>query len=210
MERRLITLIYVFIAAAFLVLHVERVRTPRADVSRGRMLPLKVGEWRGTEVPIPADVYDALGASHLEYVRYSNGSGETVGVYVVRAERGRGCFHPPEYCLLAQTGGSMTEKSIEKIDLGGRRIEATSLVISAGGRKEYVLYWFRTGDDYTSSYYAQQLSLLAGALVRGGARKSVMVRVTTTAGKGGMTAARERVRNLLSAIGKLAGSGLDC
>lgn len=199
MERRLLTLIAVFLVTAFLILRIAA----KNNVERGApsipSIPLTVGDWKGRRIAVSDEIFYILRASHIEHVLYRNGSGDEVGLYIVWESKDRESFHPPEYCLVAQSGGSIIDKKSVRISLGKREIVATAFVLARDHRKRYVLYWYRAGSYYTPSYYAHQLAFIR-KLVGWGGEESMLVRLITDMDSKGAAGASERIQNLLNSI----------
>ena len=196
MERRLLTLIAIFAAAALLTLMVELRQEKPLSPSTPPVIPEKAGSWQGRRIAPTREELEILGADNVEYMRYHKSPGPNVVLCVVRERRKRASFHPPEYCYLAQSNVSIVGKGRALISLNGKKLEASTMTLQTEGGKTLVVYWYRTGNYHTPSYYKHQLSFI-WRMFRWGGSDSSMVRLTTQIGEDGVEGALQRIEDLL-------------
>lgn len=199
MERRLLTLIVLFAAAALLTLRFEMANEGEPGYAIPPAPPVRAGDWTGRRIPPTQEELEILGADSVEHVQYRDPLGRRVGLSVVRERRKRASFHPPEYCYLAQSNVSIEGKGRTRISLNGATIEASTLVLKSDNAAILVLYWYRTGDYHTPSYYKHQLSFIWRWFQSGGS-DSVMVRLSTPVGAGGIDGAVNKIEDLVLAL----------
>ena len=199
MERRLLTLIVIFAAAALLTLRFEIANEGEPGDATLPALPVRAGAWTGRRIPPTEEEIEILGADSVEHVEYRDPSGRSVGLSVVMERRKRASFHPPEYCYLARSDVNIVGKGRTRISLDGATIEASTLVLKIKNATILVLYWYRTGDYHTPSYYKHQLSFIWRWFQSGGS-DSVMVRLSTPIGAGGIDGAVNKIEDLVLAL----------
>ena len=197
MERRVLTLIALFAAAALLTLKLEMGKEGFVPPTPLPFLPAHARDWQGIRLSLSRDELEILGADNVEAMQYYNSAGEGVGLYIVRERRKRGSFHPPEYCYLAQSNVSITGKGRAPISLNGGRIEASTMTLQTEKGGLLVLYWYKSGSYRTPSYYKHQLSFL-WRMFRQGGSDSAMVRLTARVGDDGVNGALKRIEDLLA------------
>ena len=203
MEKRLLVLIGVMLAAALAILRIEIHKaggTPRISTPS---LPSRAGEWRGTPASLSKEAYELLGADHVEAMYYDGSRGDRIGLFIVEEDKNRASFHPPEYCFLAQSNARITDKKRVYISLGGREREVSSMIVERAGLQTLVLYWYQVGDFITPSYYAHQLAFAKRFFRRGG-EHSLMVRLTMDIGGIGQNAARREMQDLIRSLARLS------
>jgi EpsI family protein len=81
---------------------------------------------------------------------YEASNGFPVTLTIVYAGTTRRSLHFPEVCLVG-AGWEVRTQSSEEIDLN---LSATKLVLARGEGQQAVLYWFKTGDHMTGSYFS--------------------------------------------------------
>ena len=199
MERRLLTLIVIFAAAALVTLRFEIAKEREPGYAALPALPVRAGVWTGRRNPPTQEELGILGAESVEHVEYRDASGRRVGLSVVRERRKRASFHPPEYCYLAQSNVSIAARGRTSIPLGGDTREASTILLKTESSELLVVYWYRTGSYHTPSYYKHQLSFI-WRLFRSGGSDSVMVRLSTPVGAGGIEGAVHTIRDLVRAL----------
>ena len=197
MERRILTLIVFFAAAALLTLKLEIGKEGPVSTSTLPSLPVQAGNWQGVRLALSREELEILGAENVEAVQYYNSAGEGVGIYIVRERRKRASFHPPEYCYLAQSNVGITGKGRALISLNGGQIEASTMTLRTEKGGILVLYWYKSGSYRTPSYYKHQLSFL-WRMFRQGGSDSAMVRLTARVGDDGVNGALKRIEDLLA------------
>lgn len=90
---------------------------------------------------------------------------------VVFAQNNRRSVHPPEVCYIA-SGWEVGEKEIEP------RLKATQILITKNYAKQLVYYWYKAGDELTSSVAKQQLNMALNQLLLGRVR-GALIRLST-------------------------------
>lgn len=173
-------------------------------------IPLKLGKWKGENLPITERTYEILETRDALMREYTNPQGERVVLAIVYSAVNRGAFHPPEICYLGG-GRELLNKGVERIEIGQKAMvwpplakaiaqprknpyvmQVNKLVMKDKAGKEIAWYWFTAGNRVTSNYYRQQLFFLwdeirrnrqGGALVRVSIRAADDSRIAEVQGK---------------------------
>jgi EpsI family protein len=119
------------------------VAPPRTSLA---LFPLQLGEWVGTDIPIPPETLIKLDRGEFLQRDYldQNAMGPWVSLYLAyfpnqQAGRRR---HSPEDCL-AGSGWSTVESSTTTLSLPGfRPFPANRYVITRGSDRQLVLFWY--------------------------------------------------------------------
>jgi EpsI family protein len=119
---------------------------------------MTVGQWQGRELPITEREYDILETRNLISREYTNPSGDRLYLLIIYSETNRSVFHPPEVCMMGG-GLTITDRQIEKFDVGNRVFTTNKLFAEKGQFKEMILNCYKAGNIYTSDFYLQQTRL---------------------------------------------------
>jgi EpsI family protein len=167
---------------------------PRLSVDATTLdaLPTRLGSWTSEEdVPLEATVESILQADYNVQRRYRHAVGDVVWVYFgyYGTARGGTPEHTPRVCFKAH--GWQIEDH-ERIEVAGE-LRVNELVVSLGGERQLVHYWFRSfrktgllGD------FDQTFDHLLGRLLHHRADGS-LVRVSTRIEDGDRDSARSRL-----------------
>ena len=141
-------------------------------------LPLLIGNWKGTVIPIPQWALDVLGAGEFVEHYYRRAPDEpSVDLFMAYfpSQRMGSTMHSPQNCL---PGSGWTPAESSRVDLNrpaGGTIRANRYVLSKGLDKLLVLYWYQAHGRVVASEYWAKFYLVAdsielnrsdGALVR--------------------------------------------
>jgi EpsI family protein len=133
----------------------------RGDVKHVGTMPYQIGDWKGTEVPIPQEELDILGPGEYLQRDYESASGlRPVNLYIpfFPSQRAGDTIHSPDHCL---TGAGWIPISREMISLllpNGTSIPVNRYVVSKSGERQLVLYWFQAhgrvvAGEWRAKYY---------------------------------------------------------
>jgi len=158
-------------------------------------IPLKLGEWKGEDIPISQRTYELLETKDALMREYTNSQGERVALVIVYSAVNRGSFHPPEICYLGG-GRTLLNKGIEKVEIGQKAmvwlpiakaiaqrgkdssaLQVNKLVMEDRAGKEIAWYWFTAGSRVTPNYYRQQCYFIWDE-IRHNRQGGAMVRVS--------------------------------
>jgi EpsI family protein len=134
-------------------------------------IPLVVGEWHGSEIPIDSNTKDILETENVLMREYRNTTGKKIIFTIVYYKDTRVALHLPESCLLGQ-GSRLVSRETEKIE---NNFFANKLMIGLNNVSKLMLYYFETINLRTSSYLGFRKQILfnklrnestCGALIR--------------------------------------------
>ena len=191
MKKHLLIATVVLAATALLTVVLEREAPVKTrGHSFARRIPLKLGRWRGKELPVPKAVIDALETDDVLMRAYTKDTGEKIVFAAVFAMDNRRAAHPPEICYRGQ-GWSVEGKTNARhrvrppangyvpldIDENGELVREkldeltsfadpvdftfTELILRhAGGKRQVVHYWYKTGRRSTNSRIRHEIHML--------------------------------------------------
>jgi len=176
-----VILVVMLLAASVISLSLfkrEMVAHDKLDV---HTFPMTIGKWQGRELPITEKEYDILETRNLISREYTNPSGDRLYLFIIYSETNRSVFHPPEVCMMG-SGLAITDKQIEKFDVGDKVFTTNKLFAEKGQFKETILNCYKVGNIYTSDFYLQQ-TRLALHQIFGRNVPGATLRVSMTIGK---------------------------
>lgn len=140
-------------------------------------LPLRLGPWEGTDVPLTARTLELLGTDRVLQRIYRSENGDEVLVCVVAARGGERAIHPPEVCYRGW-GFEITGRSFVEVTEGGAEpFRAQSLDLVRNERRRVCLYWYDGVGGPQTGFLARQIQgLLAG--LRGESSDWALVRLS--------------------------------
>jgi EpsI family protein len=147
-------------------------------------LPSQIGGYRqyGEDIDPGDEVRRILETSSILMRNYITPQGVPLLATIVYAGQKRRSLHFPEVCLVGQ-GWEVEQAYAAPV---GMDFRAKRLVIFQGNRREAVLYWFKTGENFTGSTFSNAL-LWGQEQLRGGTPTSTMIKLSmpiTEAGDG--------------------------
>ncbi|HKD03160.1 MAG TPA: EpsI family protein [Terriglobales bacterium] len=163
-------------------------------------LPHQLGPWVGTDIAIPQDTLDILGAGDFLLRVYRNP--DTPQPYVdlfiayFPSQRSGDSIHSPKNCLPG-AGWSPVESERVALTLPGHAtFPANRYVISKGDERMLVLYWYLAHDRAIASEYWAKFYLVADAM-RLNRSDGSLIRVTTPLRRGeNIDSAQQRLQSL--------------
>ena len=130
-----------------------------------------LGDWKGTDLKLDADVVEMLNPDQIVFRRYQNPSGRSVDLYsAFYGAQGAGrTMHSPLNCYPG-TGWEIVGKN--KVLLNGpgddkKDFEIRKLVLRKGLVRRLLYYWYYAGGKIASNQYMNKALTLYGALVNG-------------------------------------------
>jgi EpsI family protein len=115
-------------------------------------IPAEILEFRQVvpDSEVPESIREGLETNSILMRYYVSTTGWPVQLTIVHAEKTRRSLHFPEVCFTGQ-GWETTAKSSVPV---GVLFMGQGLVVQKDDAREAVLYWFKTGDHFTASYFA--------------------------------------------------------
>lgn len=170
----------------------KEVYPPRLPLSA---LPHRIGEWSATDVPIPADQLEVLGPGDFLLRVYEKESRREPYIDLFIAyfptQRAGDTIHSPKNCLPG-AGWSPVENSRVRLAFSGLRpFNVNRYIISKGGDRQMVLYWYLAHDRAVASEYWAKFYLVTDAM-RLNRSDGSLIRLTTPLSRGENPAAAEQ------------------
>jgi EpsI family protein len=129
----------------------------------------------GSDIEADEDDRKVLQTNAILTRRYASSRGWPIELTIVFAGKTRGSLHFPEVCLVGH-GWELREQYTAPV---GFLFTAKHLLIFKGEEQEAVLYWFKTGDQFTGNYFMNSLYWILRKLTFSGPT-SAMIRLGTT------------------------------
>lgn len=141
--------------------------------------PYVVGDWKGRDLPVSPRVYEILETKNVIVREYENPAGEKVQLCLVASDRNRKVVHPPEVCYRG-FGYEVNKEDPVKLSWPGTQetLTASRLWIQRPNDSQVVLYWYKIGSAFTTSYYRQQWQLALSQL-KGDPNRVALIRISS-------------------------------
>ena len=145
----------------------EWVASRQETIPKMNLIPFErtLGEWKGTDLKLDADVVEMLNPDQIVFRRYRDPSGRSVDLYGVfyGAQGADRTMHSPLNCYPG-SGWEIVEKGKVRFKgVGGHEngFEARKLILRKGQRKRLLYYWYYAGGKTASDQYTNKaLTLL--------------------------------------------------
>ena len=166
--------------------------------------PDQVGDWTGSNVPIPEDALEVLGPGDFLLRVYKNSAlvQPYVDLFVAYfpSQEAGDTIHSPKHCLPG-AGWLPVESSRATLTLTGRApFVVNRYVIAKGENRQLVLYWYLAHDRVVASEYWAKFYLVADA-IRMNRSDGSLVRLTTViAGGESADGAQQRLLSFASDV----------
>lgn len=131
--------------------------------------------------------------------RYVSAGNPPIDFCLIFSKDNRKGTHPPDLCLEGGGAGIVAMADIVLSEVDGRGdLPCRELVVETGKRKEYFLYTYKCGNQYTRSFWVQQSIIFANGLLRRDV-SGALIRVSTPVIKS-ESDARQRCVQMLRAL----------
>lgn len=157
-------------------IHREQERAGRAHPAETVLkIPSRVGPYEqvGPDLKVGDRVKKVLGTSIVMMRDYRAPNGRSIILTIVYAGATRRSLHFPEVCLVG-AGWEINKQYMDPVgfDFTGKR-----LVLTRNSNEEAVLYWFKTGDNMTGSFFENSFHWVWNQLMFG-APTSTMIKLS--------------------------------
>lgn len=144
-------------------------------------LPLRLGQWIGTEIAVPADVQRALPSAKILSRQYRGPMG-TADLTIVSGSDAT-ALHDPHDCL-AGSGWHFLKDRPHWVDAGARsgRIQVRDVLMVNGAVRARMWYWYAIGSEIYNSTLPARLGLFRVRLTQGRGPRAEFVRLIVDAG----------------------------
>ena len=156
--------------------------------------PATIGPWSGTDIPIPQETLDVLGAGFFLNRNYfpTNGAPDNsgdkqgpVGLFIgyFPTQRTGQSIHSPQNCLPG-SGWTFESSGVTDVtDTAGKTSEVGDYVIVNGPSHAEVLYWYQSHGRAIANDYKAKAYMLVDS-IRYRRSDAALVRVVTPVGSG--------------------------
>lgn len=133
-----------------------------------RDVPLTLGDWHGTELPITERIVNIAGVSDYLNRKYEDGHGHESFVYIgyYTSQHAGEQIHSPRNCLPGNGWEILRKRRLPVETSHGGRIGVNEFLVSNGVEQELILYWYQTRGRALTSEYVAKFWMLADALTR--------------------------------------------
>ena len=185
----------------------------RAEILPPRMeiasFPKRIGNWVGTDQPIPADVLAVLGPGEFLQRNYQRSPNEPpIGFFLAYfpSQRSGDTIHSPKNCLPGAGWTPIESARMQIVAPGGGSIATNRYVIAKGMDRQLVLYWYQAHGRVVANEYWAKFYLVVDA-IRLNRSDGALVRVVTPLGIGESKASAQQravefARTILPALGR--------
>jgi len=161
-------IVFLLISAASLTTlfsHSERIK-PNRPFSQ---FPLEIGPWQGVTSQMDERVYNILGVEDYIMADFSRGPSPAVNLYVgfYQSQSKGDLIHSPKNCMPG-AGWNIVQSSTILIDLpkSDKTIKIARLLLTKGGQKQVVYYWFQSRGRIINSEYMQKIWLVLDSITK--------------------------------------------
>jgi EpsI family protein len=143
-------------------------------------LPMSLGEWRGTNLPIDPEVLETLGSGNYLSRLYTNEKTPPIDLFIAyyNSQRSGDTIHSPKNCL---PGSGWTPLESQRILLPvapNKSIQVNRYIVAKGPDHQLVMYWYQAHGRSTASEYMAKLYLVTDS-IKMNRSDGGMVRVVT-------------------------------
>lgn len=177
------TLAFVTVAILLTVTIVLARRPPEASPARASLssLPTQLGDWKGADLQIDQQTLDVLGNGEFLSRGYIQGPNEPyIEVFIAyfASQKAGDTIHSPSHCLPG-AGWIPTQRIVVQLPKpDGSTFPANRYVVTKGGERQLVLYWYQAHGREVASEYLSKYYLVADA-IRMNRSDGSLVRVMT-------------------------------
>jgi EpsI family protein len=152
-----------------------------AQAQPGAWLPLRLGQWEGTDAAVPADVQRALPSARILSRQYHGPAG-AADVTIVSGSDAT-ALHDPHDCLSGSGWHFLTDhaRSVEVGSPSGS-IQVRDVLMARGPVRARMWYWYAIGSEIYNSTLPARLGLFRIRLTEGRGRRAEFVRLIVNAG----------------------------
>ncbi len=143
--------------------------------------PMQVGDWQGSDVPIPAIILESLGKGEFMERDYRRtGTDRPVELFLAffPTQRTGATVHSPQHCLPG-AGWAVAEHALLPLRLAtGETRPVNRYIVARGGDRQLVVYWYQSHGRVVASEYWGKFYLVVDS-VRFNRSDGALVRVST-------------------------------
>lgn len=194
-------------AALFLRIHNQQEIIPEREPFHS--FPHQIGAWRGSDSVIPVDSLAVLGNGDFLLRNYQTASSTAPLVNLFLAyfpsQRTGDTIHSPKHCLPGEGWFAVESRELSLAIPGQAPFPANRYLITKGGQRALVLYWYQAHDRAIASDYKARLDLIADS-IRYNRSDGSLIRVSTLMlPEEGAAVAQQRLVSFLTGVMPLLG-----
>ncbi len=142
--------------------HIDESKSPLFET-----FPMDLGSWKGTDDVVDERTYEILETRNVLSRTFENPDGRKINLLIVGSFKDRRVAHPPEVCYLSSNYIIVDEKDDAVAIDGGIHVK-TFLAKNERNpdHQEKVVYLYKVGNRFTTSYYSQQLQFALDRLAK--------------------------------------------
>jgi EpsI family protein len=145
------------------------------------LLPDNINGWAGTNQEIDQETLDVLGAGDFLSRIYSlNAQTAPIGLFIgyFPTQRTGQSIHSPKHCLPGAGWVFESSNYVTLADVNGKPHRVGEYIISNGGARQFVIYWYQAHGRSVANEYAATIYMIADAM-RLNRTDGALVRVIT-------------------------------
>ena len=162
--------------------------------------PLKIGEFKGEDLPIELRVYDILETKSILHRLYILDNQE-IFLSIVHYPEAKVDFHAPEACLGGE--GIQVSKSTKTINITykGKRLKPTviQLIRKKGGKDELFYYFYKADNSIGPNYITLRYNIIKNKLFNNDKGAS-LIRISTPIVSGDIKKASQNLIDFINQI----------
>jgi len=170
---------------------------PAVSATNLENIPMRIGDYLGTDDSFDQSVYDELNADRHVYRHYRAPDGRQVDLYIgyYGTAKGGRTPHNPYACLPGAGWGILQTREVELMpSYQPDPVEANYILASKGDLYESVIHWYQSaGTQVLASGLAQNFHRFVGRIFYN-RNDGAFVRISTVSTSGGRKTADERVQ----------------
>jgi EpsI family protein len=142
--------------------------------------PTRIGEWTGTDIPIPPDTREVLGPGDFLERAYLSSNSLPVELFVAYfpSQSAGDTIHSPKNCLPGSGWIPVQSSYVWLALVPSERVQVNRYVIVKGHSRQLVMYWFQAHGRVVASEYWAKIYLVADA-IRMNRTDGALVRLVT-------------------------------
>ena len=151
----------------------EWIESRQKSAPKMKIIPFEqsLGDWKGADLKLDADVVEMLNPDQIVFRRYQNSSGKSVDLYGVfyGSQGADRTMHSPLNCYPGSGWEIVGKGKVRLRGPGGGDdgFEVMKLTLRKGLARRLLYYWYYAGGNTASNQYINKALTLYGALVNG-------------------------------------------
>lgn len=165
--------------------------------------PLQLGNWQGSDIPIPQPILDVLGAGEFTERNYSRNPEEpSINLFLAYfpSQRMGVTMHSPQNCLPGAGWAPVEAARINLAVPGAGQIRVNRYIVAKGLDRALVLYWYQEHGRAIASEYWAKFYLVADSIQMNRSDGALVRVITPIDGNEDLASAQQRVVTLVEDV----------